>query len=469
MDKYISKIKNDKILKQLSPIIKEYDAYLVGGYVRDLFLGVSTNDYDIIVKNSNAKNVAKELAEKLDAYYVLLDEKENIHRVVLSDKINYIDIVNPINHSIDDDLARRDFTINAIAFSFKNYKFLDPYSGIEDIKNEKIREISEKNFIDDPLRLLRAFRFQSILGFELSEKLKKIINKHANLIVKPSKERINLELTKLFGGKNAYAALRDCDNFGLLEIILPCIIDIKKVPPNLHHHLNLFEHSLEVVRQIQILYENSDENVQSMLTNNKIGAYTKISLLKLAGFLHDIGKPSTWVIEPDTNRHRFIRHDEVGADLVKPLLKNLKYSNKQITYLAKMIKYHIYPSSLVRELEYTEKAQMRFFRKIDTDVVDLIILAKADRLSARGIEITDDIVENNLNALTNLQKKYFEIIETLKPLPKLIDGKEIMQLLGINQSPKLGEIIKKLQEEQMQNSIKTKEEAIKFVMQYKNK
>ena len=184
--------------------------------------------------------------------------------------------------------------------------------------------------------------------------------------------------------------------------------------------------------------------------------------------MHDIGKPSCWTIEEDTGRHRFIKHDEIGSKLAVPILKNLKFSNKQIEYIKNLIKYHIYPSSMVCASDVNEKAYMRFYRKMGENVTDIIILAMADRLSAQGVQVTKEMTENNINMLTKLLKDYQEIKKDIKPLPKLLDGRDIMEILQIKQGPKIGEVISALKEAQMSGGVNTKEEAIDFVKNIKS-
>ena len=482
-------IKDDFILKNINK------GYLVGGSVRDFVMGKPYLDRDIAIKN--AELFAKNLAEKLDATFITLDNENKIYRIVLKDKENYLDISELRGKSIEEDLKQRDFTINAIAYDLKEEKFIDILNGIEDIKNKQIRAIKEENFIDDPLRILRAFRFMATTGFEIDEESAKMLIKHKNLLSKPSKERIHDEIMKLFGGKYTSKTLLRMLDLGILELIFPFVKDMKKVPSNSHHHLDLIHHVIETVRQIEIMYEEINQlssrsqikgeescfSIREHLDQIDFGGYPRINHLKLAGFLHDIGKYSTWTLEdngktiwsikdgtdyPKDNsyRHRFIKHDLEGEKLVKSLLKDLKFSNKQIEYISKMVRYHIYPSNVIVSPNLDSKVMMRYIRKMENNVIDNIILAKADRLSAQGPDVTKEMTEANLSGLQKLLDFYLEVKPTLKPLPKLIDGKEIMQILGIKQSPLLGKIINELHEAQLSEEVKTKEEAIIFVKNF---
>ena len=467
-------IRDDFILKDI------HEGYLVGGYIRDYILGKGINDLkdrDIAIKG--AEEFTKKLAVKLDATFITLDSENKIYRLVLKDKENYLDISELCGNTIEEDLIRRDFTINAIAYDLKENRFIDVTGGIDDIKNKCINAIREENFTDDPLRILRAFRFMATTGFGINKELENILIKHKNLLHLPSKERIRDEIMKLFGGRGKCTSetLIKMLDMGILELIFPCVNDIKKIPSNSHHHLDLIHHVIETVRQIELFYEEVSATTPNLPQRERIsllpeiknhldkidfGGYPRINHLKLAGFLHDIGKPSTWTIE-ESGRHRFIGHDLEGEKLVKLLLKNLKFSNKQIDYISKMVRYHIYPSNVIVSPNLDNKIMMRYIRKMGDNVIDNIILAKADRLSAQGEAVTHEMTEQNLSGLDKLLNFYLKVKPTLKPLPKLLDGVEIMQISGLKQSPALGKIIKELHEAQLNGDINTKEEAVIFV------
>ena len=459
-------IKDDFILSKIN------EGYLVGGSVRDALMGKSFVDRDIAIKG--AESFAKKLAEEFNATFIVLDPEYKIYRLVLEDKTNYLDIseiqgVN-VGGNIEEDLSRRDFAMNAIAIDLSSGEIIDPYNGQKDIENKVIRHIKDSNFEEDPLRILRAFRFMSTTGFDLSEEVKSCIEKYKHLLFTPAKERINYELMKLFGGGKCNGgkcseALLCMDEFGILEELFPQVKEMKKVPPNTHHHLDLFHHVVETVRNIDELYKNASDEVKSHLDRVDFGGFPRLNHIKLAGFLHDIGKFSTWTIE-DTGRHRFIKHDDVGAKMCVPFLREMKFSKKQIDYVSSMIKNHIYPSNVIVAPDLSEKVMMRYLRKMGENVVDNIILAKADRLSARGEDITEAMVKENLDGLDKLLNFYFDKKDSMKPLPKFLDGLEILKIKNIKQGPILGEIIDALKEAQISGEVNTKDDAVEFVKNY---
>lgn len=458
-----NKIQKDSILNNLASFF-DNEIYVVGGTVRDFLMGKISYDRDLIVVDEDAKSFSQKVAEFLDGVFIPLDEENKIYRIVLKDKKNFLDITNPIGGNLKEDIMRRDITINAIAVNIKTGEIPSFCEfGIQDIQNKIIREIKEENFTDDPLRILRVYRFYANLGFEISPELLNITKKHASLINKPAKERIEYELMKLFDGEFAAQALLKMDASEILEIIFPFVKELKQVPPNLHHHLDLFNHSIETVNQVQKFYEISPKEIQEHLKKVDFGGFSRLAHLKLAALMHDIGKFSTWTIEPDTGRHRFIKHEDVGAKLAIPILKKMCFSNKQIDYISYIIKKHMYPTAVVSAPELNDKVMMRYVRKSADNAIDTIIIAKADRVSAQGPEITKELVEENITLLDKLLQFYLNTKETLTPLPKLIDGREVMSILNINPSPILGKILNELHEAQISGDILTKDDAVRFI------
>ncbi len=458
-----NRIKEDALLNNISSFF-DNEIYLVGGSVRDILCGREYVDRDLIVTDEDAQVFSKKIADFWGGVLVPLDELNKIYRVVLPDKIQYFDVTNPIEGSLEKDILRRDLTINAIAVNIKTGEvpqFCIPF--IDDVENGVLKGVRRENFTDDPLRLLRIFRFYSITGFEISDELVDIVKEYSDLLLQPAKERIEYELMKLFSGEYCHNALLKMDESGVLELLFPFVKELKQVPPNLHHHLNLFEHSIETVRQIEILYQDSSEEVKKHMQRVDFGGFSRLAHLKLAAFMHDIGKFSTWTIEEDTGRHRFIKHEDVGAKMCADVLKNLSFSNKQIDYISYIIKNHMYPSAVVSSPELSEKVMMRYIRHSADNAIDNLIIAQADRLSARGELITQKIVEENISALNKMLKFYLSVKDSLKPLPKLLDGHEVMKILNIPPSEKLGQIMDSLKEAQICGDVTNKEDAINFI------
>lgn len=430
---------SDEILNSIEDIIKDYKVYLVGGYLRNYFINNKiSSDRDLVCIN-NAKNLAIDIADKLEGVFIELDSENEIYRVVLKDKINYFDIAHALDNDILKDAKRRDFTINSIFYDLNKKEIFDPLDGISDIKNKIIKTSDLQNMLDDTLRFLRIYRFQSQTGFETDKKLADFSKENFKLIKNVAPERINYEIIKIFEGEYLIKTLLRMLDDNVAELVFPFVADVKRVPCNSHHHLDLIHHLIETTRLIE----------------------TTNPLLKLAAFYHDIGKPSTWTIEPD-GRHRFIGHDIKGAEIAKKELEKLKFSTKQIQYITKMIKYHIYPSSLMN-CEDNKKAYARFVKKMGKDALDVIKLAKADRLSARGEKVTDKMVENNLSHLEKLKNYYLEV-ESMAQNPKaLLDGREVMEILNLKPSKKVGEILENLKIAQLSGEILTKEEAINYI------
>lgn len=464
---------NMKINEESSRIILEMlpqnaEAYIVGGYIRDYILNIPTYDIDYALIGTNAIDFAKAFADRVKGHFVLLDAEYEIARVVMPDKIHSVDFAKCIGATIEEDLARRDFSINAMAYDIRHERLIDIYGGISDLENKTVRIFDEQNILDDPLRILRAYRFASKYDFKIDAASVEILNKHLMLMKQNNiaKERIQVEFLKLLEGKNSARTLLEMKNNRFLYEIFEELAIQEKIPSNSHHHLDLINHSIETVSQLEAITLKEPQWVQDYVRKDFIPGISRFAFLKLAALLHDIGKPQTWEIEPETNRHRFIRHDEIGAEIVLKMLKKLKYSNNQAKYISKLVKHHIYPSHLLRS-DVTEKAVMRMFRRLEDETVDLILLAKADRLSARGEEITDEIVEKNISGLSDLLEKYKAVKETLEPPKKLLSGDEIMEILQLQPGKELGRIIKELYEAQLSGDVLTKADAINFVVNVK--
>ena len=462
-------IENEVINKILIDLCSNNtELFLVGGYIRDLIIDKKCYDRDYVIIGESAILFAKKVADFFQGHYVCLDEEYDIARVVLSDKKNTLDFAAGWDADIINDLKRRDYTINSMAYRIdKNGSgLLDPFCGTQDINNKIIRAISENNLIEDPLRLLRAFRLSAQLGFEIDKQTLDFISKNKELVSNISFERINIELIKLFESNHAAYNLDLMKDIKFLDEIIPELTPQRNVPPNIYHHLYLIDHSIEVVRQVELNFTDMPQWLQDRLNIELAMNIKLISLLKIAALLHDLGKPSTWQID-DIGRHRFIKHEEVGAELAVDILKRLKFSKNSIKYITKLIKYHLYPSQLLTNMvEVSEKALFKMFRKIGEETPDTILIAMADRLSAQGPEVLEGITSSNIKGLYILLEKFAESKEKVF-IPPFLSGNEIMQMLNIPRGPKVGAVVKSLREAQISGEINSREEAISFVKNWR--
>lgn len=458
---------NNQINSKLLSLCKEgVELYLVGGYIRDILLKKECFDLDYSVKGESAITFARKAADAFEGYFVLLDKEHDIARVVMPDKKTVLDFAGCVGQDIITDLKNRDFTINAIAVSLSSPQqiLIDPLNGMDDIEKKIICAISEENILDDPLRILRAYRFAAQLDFSVEEKTLELIKKHKALINNAAVERITQELIKLFEGEHAGKIFISMKESEILDEILPELTPQRKIPPNLHHHLWLLDHSIETVKQIETEIKKFPDWAKEHFDREFSYGIKAVSLLKLAALLHDIGKPSTWQID-DEGRHRFIKHEDVGAEMVEDLLKRLKLSKAAIKYISMLIKYHMYPSQLLNEgvENLSEKAVMRMFRRIGEYMPEVIIISMADRLSAKGVEISDEAITKNIQGLYFILEKYKKSQEEVTKLPKLAAGNDVMELLNIPAGPMVGKVLKDLKEAQISGDVNTREEALDFI------
>lgn len=470
LNKHISEnIYTDEINNTLLNFIaqnKEVKVYIVGGYLRDILLNRDTIDQDYCIVGESGIKFAEKFSEYINGHFVLLDEENDIARVVLEDKSKYLDFAGCVGKDIFEDLSRRDFTINAMAFYLNDKDendIIDPYNGQQDVKAKLIRSISEQNSIDDPLRILRAYRIAGLIKGEIEKNTLLEIIKHKDLLKNVASERIQVELNKLLAENDSFKFIKKMADEGILETIFPEMKDLRKVPENIYHHLGLFEHTLEVYNQIELMIPELNERSIEHLNKYLCTSTTRIVALKYSALLHDIAKPKTWVID-DTGKHTFLGHADEGSEMAEEIAKNLKLPSIVVKAIKKLVKYHLYPSQLSHKFDTpSKKATHRFFRKLESEAPEAIILAIADRKSAVGPKITEEIITKRTKMLNDLLDKYYNYIDQESELPKLLNGNDIMNLLNIKPSKQVGIILDELRFNQLEGKIKSPEDARKWV------
>lgn len=456
--------------------------WIVGGYIRDLLLHKTSKDIDFVT-DGNAEKIARLFAKKIKGTFVILDDFNKIYRVVAGDW-NY-DFSKKQGKTIFDDLSRRDFTINAMAIhsSFivhcsssivkPSANIIDPFGGVNDMKNKIIRCISEKNFIDDPLRILRAYRFAGQFNFRIEPKTEKYLKKHSNRLMSVSAERIRNELFLIFESPDSHRTILKIHRSGILNEIIPELVLTKNTARCYYPELGVLGHSFNALKVLEKFYTEDFKTVfakcRGKITvhlNERRGGEKSVkrkTLLKLAALLHDVGK--TAAAKKIKGRLRFFGHEDIGTEKINTIGKRLKLSNDEIKYLKILTRHHMRLGNLTSAKELTDKAAWRFFRDLGKDAIDLVVLSVTDAYTypKSKTRTLHKIMGNKLlNKYFNEKKKVFPV--------KLLNGCEVMKILKIPEGPDIGEILRKLEEAQVTKKISTKNEAKSFIKHiYKNK
>lgn len=459
---------------------KNVEVYLVGGFVRDFILGKKRNkiEYDLLVVGSGidfAKDLAKELNVASIVVYknfgVAYFKYENFSfEFVGARKESYNrNSRKPIveNGTFEDDIYRRDFTINALALSLnkKNYgDIIDILGGLNDIENRIIKTPldPEKTFSDDPLRMLRAIRFASELNFTIDDNTFFAIKRMKERIKIISQERISDEFLKIIASDKPSIGLRLLQESGLNEIIFPELHRLSGVEQRQdYHHKDVFNHTLMVVDNISSIKKNN-ENFKEQENKSESD---DLVWLRIAALLHDIGKPIVKKFEENIG-WTFHGHEEVGARIVKKIFYRMRWPLEKADYVEKLVRLHMRPISLVDDV-VTDRALRRLITQAGEHLNDLITLCRAD------------ITSHNPNRVKKFLQNYDAVVEKILKVEETdklssfkcpIDGETIMKICNIPPSPKVG-LLKKAVEEaiidgQIENS---REAALNYLLHIKDK
>ena len=458
-------------------------AYLVGGVVRDIMLGRQVEDIDIAVAH-DALEVASRMADDLHGKYVPLDEDNGVGRVVLTaeDRKWELDF-STIEGGIESDLARRDFTVDAMAIELEELLsnpqspvLIDPSGGQEDCNRGVIRVVSDSAFAEDPVRLLRAVRLAAELSFMIDEDTKALIKHHAHLIGSVAGERVREELLRLLvlpaGGRH----LESLEDLGLLDNIFPEMVPTKGVTQPREHCWDVFEHSLRTVKAVDFLLREGDweyagtEALEAVPWSLELAQHfsrevghgsTRKALLRLAALLHDIAKPQTKMVE-QTGRTRFLGHPQEGALAVADIMERLRFSTREIKLVEIMVRYHLRPTQMSHEGLPTNRAIYRYFRDTGEAGIDILFLSLADHLAARGGNLDIAHWREHAEIVAHVLARHAEE-EKLTAPPKLVDGHDLINLSGLSPGPRFAEILEAVREAQAAGEVTTREEALQYI------
>ncbi len=446
----------------LTAVSRTQEAYLVGGAVRDLLMGNTPLDYDIVV-DQDPQALADVISRETGAFFFKLGkDRQMVLRGRLKD--HTFDMVRMAGGSIESDLRLRDFTINAMAVHLGSQSLLDPMQGQRDLASRTIRMVSEQAFPSDPLRLLRAYRFAATLNFEIEIKTESAIKTHSRLIRRPAGERIREELIRLLDAPDAAGYLRKMKDSGLLFDLFPELIDESACMQNHHHCFDVLDHTLWACRHLDFFLNGKVKETDALfgIAINGIDGRHK-PVLKLAMLLHDIGKPGTRSMDAAGAVH-FFGHEKKGAELAASISGRLKLSNQDSNYLRELIENHLRPVLLYQahlNQSLARKGIIRLYRSLKTCTPDLLIMALAD--ACAKTEKPCDMDPSFFGFITDLIKTYYQDYLPQKNKAPLITGQDLISLFGLQPSPIFKTIIEAVEETRLSQAFFGRRDAISLV------
>ena len=412
-----------------------FEAYAVGGCVRDFVLSnvkglsIEPSDWDITTnaKPEEIQKIFKKSVYENDFGTVAINTESKNETLKIIEittyriEENYTDKRHPdevkFTTKLEDDLARRDFTINAIAYDGK--KFIDFFDGQKDIKNKLIRTVGnpDKRFNEDALRLLRAIRFAVQLNFAIEPETAKAIKKNANDLVAISKERIRDELIKIIMTENAKPGIEMLREFGLLKHILPEVEEGFAVGQNKHHIYTVWEHNLLALNWA-VKHNYKLEN-------------------RLASLLHDVGKPKTK--RGDGLDSTFYNHEVVGAKMTAKILERLKFPKKFIEKVVLLVRYHLFYYNVE---EVSESSVRRLVKNVGPENMDDLLEVRIADRKGSGVPKAEPYKLRHLRAIIEKVSRDPISVKMLK-----INGDDLMAMLKVDPGPKIGFILNILLDE----------------------
>jgi len=470
---------SDEVLAKVAAFAKakQVPCYLVGGFLRDALLSRTRLPLNLdLAVPSHALELARHLAAHLGGSYVPLDEAVGCARVVMSEgeRRVEVDLADFRGRTLEEDLARRDFTINALALPIERWGgrrdwaegLIDPLQGRRDLAARRLRACFPEAFLDDAVRILRAFRFSVELGFETDPSTEPLMREAVPRLAAIAGERIREELMAVLCTDRAHWALRSMNALGALDVLFPELSAGRGVAQGGYHHLDVLEHQLETVAQCDRMMTDYAEFAPELRGPMRAYDETELvehrprkALVKLGGLFHDVGKPATRRTKDD-GEVWFIGHEQFGVHLVESVTERLRLSNREAELIRHLVLYHLRPGHLSREPQLTRRAIFRFFRDLGDDGPACLLMWWADRMATRGPSSRLDQIDQQRARLEELLRAYFLKAEEAVRPPRLIDGHELMTALGLSPGPLIGTLLQGIQEAQAEGQLHSKEDAL---------
>ena len=443
-------------------------AWLVGGAVRDALAGGRVRELDVAVPHG-AVELGRQLADRLRAGFVVLDEARGVCRVAGGPQIDLADFRAP---DLEGDLRARDFTVNALAVPLGallaqgRAPVEDPTGGLRDLAARTIRLCAPAALRDDPLRALRAVRLGLRPGWQLDEGVERAACEVATAVRDVSAERLRDELVAILSEPVAGRGLRVLDEIGILPALLPESQAMRGTAQPLPHRFDVWEHSLRAVEGADALAASPEdlapwgEALRAHLAEDLGDGLTRREALKLAALLHDVAKPQTRaVIE---GKVRFIGHELLGAERAAEIAGRFRLSGRATAVVERLVRQHLRPMHLAQAGGVTRRARYRFFRDLGDDARDLLLLALADAAAVGGEEPYQVWRGRGGAVVSELMAGAAEE-ERTAAAPALLRGEDVMEAFGLPPGPEVGRLLARAREAQALGLVTTRQEALAWL------
>lgn len=438
-------------------------AWLVGGAVRDRLLGRPVFDFDVVLAGS-AEEVARAVARGAGGAVFALSDAFGAWRVTGPGRAWQLDLMALEGDSIETDLGRRDFTVNAIAEPLAGGDPVDPFGGRDDLDAGRLRAVSDEAIAADPLRALRLARLACELGFAVDAGTAAWARSEADRLAEVAAERVFAELKRVVCADAALDGLRLMDELALTPVVLPELSELRGVDQSDYHHLDVYDHTLAVLREA-IALEREPETAlgdsaaaaAALLSEPLADELTRGQALRFGALLHDAAKPRTRSVTPE-GRVTFLGHDRAGADMARGALSRLRASEKLRSHVAALTRHHLRLGFLVHERPLSPRAVHAYLRACEPVEADVTILSVADRLATRGRR-ADEAIAAHLELAQELLAHALAWREHGPPAP-LIRGHDLARALGIAPGPEIGRLLASLEEAQFAGEVSDADEAV---------
>lgn len=452
-----------------------YELYLVGGAVRDVLLERKVADWDLA--GHGVIDIARRFAAEHDLRAVVLHEDFPTIRVILRPGVptGFLDFVELRAPTIEEDLRKRDFTINALGWDIRGAgSLVDPTGGLDDLRGCTVRAPARAVLESDPLRVLRAFRFAAQLHFDVEPETGEWLADLAPRVHHLPGERIGQEILKLFAARHAADALQAAEDLGALEALLPPLAGTRGIEQGGYHHLDVLGHTLlalhEAERAIndpELFFPRSADAVRLWLRDEQNRA-----AVRLATLFHDVGKPECRTEE--AGRVRFLGHADQSAATFLQFAARWCLPTRLRRQVVRMVRLHMRPLELANaglkaeadgeklSSVVTLRAIRRLMRDAEPAAIGLLLLAVGDRSACRGPASRLEQRGRLYEIFDDMLVRYLEWLREHSDRPRLIDGGALMERLDLPEGPLVGELLDAIAEAQEEGEVATEEEALRL-------